>query len=307
VADPSRTSAHKSGKKVANSLLSLSSAAVLVIYAAGYERTRSAAEELEAASAQRRPVVPSRQPAAAAPLPLVAPAEVSSPAAPTPEPTTAAAAPAVPAAAAPPDPAPPAPAPETMMARSETETAAVAKATVAAPKSSLAAAPAAASERPAAAPTVAPSAAPAAPTVAAAPAAPIVAPTAAPAATAAPAVAPAAAEPAAEKLAAPAAPPAAKYKDGTYRAWGRSRHGDIYSFVVVENGRIVHSGVDKCRTRWSCELVDHLGPQVVQRQSAEVDYVSGATESGNAFYYGVLEALKMAQGLMPVDPANDLK
>lgn len=86
-----------------------------------------------------------------------------------------------------------------------------------------------------------------------------------------------------------------QYKDGTYHAWGRSRHGDVYTFVVIENGRIVHSGYDKCQTRWSCTLIDHLGPQVVRRQSADVDYVSGATESGNAFYWGIVEALTKAK------------
>ena len=34
---------------------------------------------------------------------------------------------------------------------------------------------------------------------------------------------------------------------------------------------------------------------VVSRQSADVDYVSGATQSTNAFYYAVLEALSKAK------------
>jgi uncharacterized protein with FMN-binding domain len=34
---------------------------------------------------------------------------------------------------------------------------------------------------------------------------------------------------------------------------------------------------------------------VVARQSAEVDYVSGATQSTNAFYYAVVEALSRAK------------
>jgi uncharacterized protein with FMN-binding domain len=93
-------------------------------------------------------------------------------------------------------------------------------------------------------------------------------------------------------------PPAAKktWKDGTYRSWGRSRHGDMLAFVVIENGRIVHAGVDKCETRWPCTIVAHLYPQVLARQSAEVDYVTGATQSANAFYYGIVDALAMAEG-----------
>lgn len=38
-----------------------------------------------------------------------------------------------------------------------------------------------------------------------------------------------------------------------------------------------------------------LPPQVVSRQSAEVDFVSGATQSTNAFYYAVLDALAKAK------------
>ena len=34
---------------------------------------------------------------------------------------------------------------------------------------------------------------------------------------------------------------------------------------------------------------------VAQRQSPEVDYVSGATQSTNAFYYAVVEALSKAK------------
>jgi uncharacterized protein with FMN-binding domain len=93
------------------------------------------------------------------------------------------------------------------------------------------------------------------------------------------------------------------YKDGTYLGWGHSRHGDIQSFVIIEKGRIVHSGVEKCRTRWPCTLVDHLPAQVVKRQSPDVDFVSGATESGNAFYWGIVDALTKAK----VDQAPEAK
>ena len=44
--------------KAANSLLALSSAAVLAVYAAGYQRTRTAADRFAAQAAVRRPVTP---------------------------------------------------------------------------------------------------------------------------------------------------------------------------------------------------------------------------------------------------------
>jgi uncharacterized protein with FMN-binding domain len=88
-----------------------------------------------------------------------------------------------------------------------------------------------------------------------------------------------------------------KLKDGVFYGWGTSRHGDIQASLEIENGRIIGAYISQCRTQYSCSWVSALPGQVVQRQSAEVDYVSGATQSSNAFYYGVLEALKKARGL----------
>ena len=96
--------------------------------------------------------------------------------------------------------------------------------------------------------------------------------------------------------AAPAPPPAAPvYKDGTYYGWGTSRHGDIQAAVVIENGRIASATIAQCLTRYSCSWIAKLPPQVAERQSPEVDYVSGATQSTNAFYYAVVEALGKAK------------
>ena len=88
--------------------------------------------------------------------------------------------------------------------------------------------------------------------------------------------------------------PAPKWKDGTYTGWGTSRHGDIQSQVVIEDGRIVSASIALCQTRYSCSVIDKLPPQVAARQSADVDSVSGATQSADAFYYGVVEALDKA-------------
>jgi uncharacterized protein with FMN-binding domain len=90
-------------------------------------------------------------------------------------------------------------------------------------------------------------------------------------------------------------PEGAQFKDGVFYGWGTSRHGDIQAAVEIENGRIVGAYVSQCRTQYSCSWVSALPPEVVQRQSAEVDYVSGATQSSNAFYYAVMAALKLAK------------
>jgi uncharacterized protein with FMN-binding domain len=91
------------------------------------------------------------------------------------------------------------------------------------------------------------------------------------------------------------AAPAIAYKDGTYTGWGTSRHGDIQATVVIENGRIASASISQCYTRYPCSWIAALPAQVAQRQSPEVDFVSGATQSTNAFYYGVIEALAKAK------------
>jgi uncharacterized protein with FMN-binding domain len=106
---------------------------------------------------------------------------------------------------------------------------------------------------------------------------------------------PPAAEAAAEPTPAPQTPPLAQWKDGTYNGWGSSRHGDIQASVVIEEGRIVSATIAQCRTRYSCSWISKLPPQVVARQSPETDFISGATQSTNAFYYGVVEALSKAK------------
>jgi uncharacterized protein with FMN-binding domain len=124
-----------------------------------------------------------------------------------------------------------------------------------------------------------------------------------PAVAATPTVAtPPAAPPPSAPVPAPAAPSVdtaaragLKWKDGTFSGWGTSRHGDIEATVIIEKGRITAAAISRCLTRYSCSWIAHLQPQVVERQSPEVDNVSGATESANAFYYAVVEALKAAK------------
>ena len=114
--------------------------------------------------------------------------------------------------------------------------------------------------------------------VAPAPVAPVPAAPVAPAPAPTPAPAPAAAKP--------------KWKDGTWHGWGTSRHGDIQAEVVIKDGKIAKSTISQCLTRYSCDVIDILIPQPVQRQSPDVDYVSRATQSSDAYYYAVLEALE---------------
>lgn len=85
-----------------------------------------------------------------------------------------------------------------------------------------------------------------------------------------------------------------KYKDGTYSAWGHCRHGDLEATVEIKGGRIYAVSISKCLTRYSCDVIDILPGQAIARQSAEVDIVTGATQSSDAFYDALVAALKQA-------------
>lgn len=84
-------------------------------------------------------------------------------------------------------------------------------------------------------------------------------------------------------------------KDGFFVGRGRSRHGDVEAMIEIKDARIISAVISQCLTRYSCSWIEPLLPQVVSRQSADVDVVSGATESSNALYYAVLQALAQAK------------
>ena len=65
--------------------------------------------------------------------------------------------------------------------------------------------------------------------------------------------------------------------------------------MTIVDGKIQAAVINQCWTQYSCSWIAPLPPQVAQRQSPEVDYVSGATQSTFAFYYAVIEALKKAK------------
>jgi uncharacterized protein with FMN-binding domain len=225
----------RSNKKVANGLVALSSAAVLAVYAAGYQRTRTAADRFAVQAEGRRTALPAPPVAAVPVMPAPAP--------------------------------PPASSRETVK-RSVPAGQPRVEGTIRPPVARVPAKKAAPPEV-AAPPVAIPAPAPV----------PVVEPPP-------PAIVPP------EPAPVPAKP---HYKNGTYLGWGTSRHGDIQASVVVEDGRILSATIAQCLTRYSCNVIDRLPPQVAQRQSPETDYVSGATQSTNAFYYAVVDALSKAK------------
>jgi uncharacterized protein with FMN-binding domain len=90
------------------------------------------------------------------------------------------------------------------------------------------------------------------------------------------------------------ATPSGNWRDGTYTGWGTSRHGDIKAQVVIKDGRIVESSIASCETRYPCDVISTIIHQPVERQNPDVDRVSRATESADAYYYGLVDALSQA-------------
>ena len=93
----------------------------------------------------------------------------------------------------------------------------------------------------------------------------------------------------------PHLPTASRWKDGTYTGWGYSRHGNIEATVTIYEGRIASAIISQCLTRYPCLVIDRLPPQVSERQSLNLDFVSGATQSADAFYEAVVAALGKAR------------
>ncbi len=85
-----------------------------------------------------------------------------------------------------------------------------------------------------------------------------------------------------------------RYRDGAYSATGTSPFGDITVAVTIRHGRIVAVAITECTTFFSEEWIAGLPGQVLARQSANVDLVSGATGSTAAFHDAVLQALQQA-------------
>ncbi len=63
----------------------------------------------------------------------------------------------------------------------------------------------------------------------------------------------------------------------------------------MDGGKISYVAVTQCLTQYSCSFIQKLPQQVLDRQSVDVDSVSGATQSANAFYYAIVQALSKAK------------
>lgn len=84
------------------------------------------------------------------------------------------------------------------------------------------------------------------------------------------------------------------YKDGAYEGVGRSRRGDVEVTVTIQDGRITRVSLDTVTTYYPVRYIAGLPAQVIARQSANVDLISGATISVVAFRTAVQQALAQA-------------
>jgi uncharacterized protein with FMN-binding domain len=84
------------------------------------------------------------------------------------------------------------------------------------------------------------------------------------------------------------------YKDGTFSGTGTSRRGNVTVAVTIAGGRITNVSLTKVATEYPASAIASLPAQVVATQSAQVNGVSGATYSAQAFRSAVQAALQQA-------------
>jgi uncharacterized protein with FMN-binding domain/outer membrane murein-binding lipoprotein Lpp len=85
------------------------------------------------------------------------------------------------------------------------------------------------------------------------------------------------------------------YKDGTYSGMGTSRRGNVWVDVTVNGGQIELVTITRSTLQYPVRDIAGLPAQVVAKQSAQVNIVSGATYSSQAFRTAVSQALQGAR------------
>lgn len=87
-----------------------------------------------------------------------------------------------------------------------------------------------------------------------------------------------------------------KYLDGTYYGAGSDSIGTVYVAVTINHGKITNAHITRCDTHYPQSYIDPVLPrEVIARQSANVDMISGATGSSSDFSAAVQVALEKAK------------
>ena len=90
------------------------------------------------------------------------------------------------------------------------------------------------------------------------------------------------------------APSVTAYRDGTYSGTGTSRRGNVTVAVTVSGNRITNVAITNVTTQYPVSRISSLPAQVIATQSSQVNSVSGATYSAQAFRLAVQAALQQA-------------
>ncbi len=85
-----------------------------------------------------------------------------------------------------------------------------------------------------------------------------------------------------------------RLRDGQYFGIGAGRAGSIGVMLTVEGGKITGVRITTSTMHYPTKLIAKLPAEVIARQGASVDLVSGATFSSRAFIAAVADALARA-------------
>ena len=75
---------------------------------------------------------------------------------------------------------------------------------------------------------------------------------------------------------------------------GTSRRGNVWVDVAINGGHIASVTITRSTLQYPVRDIAGLPSQVVARQSAQVDIVTGATDSSMAFIQSLSDALTQA-------------
>jgi uncharacterized protein with FMN-binding domain len=87
---------------------------------------------------------------------------------------------------------------------------------------------------------------------------------------------------------------AATYANGTYSATGTSSLGNVTVSVTTSAGKITNVQITRVTTKFPVSRIASLPAQVIQKQTANVNVVTGATYSSQAFRQAVQLAMTQA-------------
>lgn len=85
------------------------------------------------------------------------------------------------------------------------------------------------------------------------------------------------------------------YKDGKFSGFGSNRRGSIQVSVTTQNDEIVDVEISYWAMHYSERDVIDLPDKVVEKQTAQIKNVSGATYSTEAFKEAISDALSQSQ------------